>query len=319
MRRYIYFLAVLVTVSLSTSSFAQAKKPPERPEPTKADVVYSAAHARCKLDFWQATSTTPTPLVILIHGGGWTSGDKTGYGTSAIQPYLKNGISVAAINYRLIQNAMEQKVEPPVQAPLHDAARAVQFLRSKAKEWNLDPQRFGAHGGSAGACTILWLACHDDLADPKSTDPVLRQSTRLQAVAVNGAQTSLDPEQLKEWIPNAVYGGHAFGFRKAGGSRPQEFADALKNRTQILPWIKEYSPIELLSSDDPQMFLEYPNQKKPAKLGEQQDDPTHSAIYGLQFAEAAAKKKVQVIVSYPHQLHAQFKNSSAYLISQLRK
>ncbi len=318
MHRYL-FLTLIASLLLVNLCYGQAKKPPERPVPTKADVVYSSAHPRCKLDFWQATSDNPAPLVILIHGGGWTSGDKTGYGTNAIQPYLKNGISVAAINYRLIQNAMEQKVEPPVKAPLHDAARAVQFLRSKAKEWNLDPKRFGAHGSSAGACTILWLACHDDLADPKSNDPVLRESTRLQAVAVNGAQTSLDPEQLKEWIPNAIYGGHAFGFKKPGGTRPQEFADALANRSKILPWIKEYSPIELLSSDDPSMFLEYPNQNKPAKLGEHQDDPTHSALYGLQFAEAASKKKVEVIVSYPHQPNAQFKNSSAYLIDRLKK
>ena len=118
----------------------------------------------------------PTPLVLLIHGGGWKGGDKTGYGTKDIQPYLDAGISVAALNYRFIDQAMEQKVEPPVKACLHDAARALQTIRSKAKEWNLDPTRVGATGGSAGACTSLWLALHDDLADPKSSDPIARQS-----------------------------------------------------------------------------------------------------------------------------------------------
>ncbi len=57
-------------------------------------------------------------------------------------------------------------------APQHDGARAIQFLRSKAGEWNLDPKRFAAFGGSAGTGISLWTGLHDDLADPKSSDPV---------------------------------------------------------------------------------------------------------------------------------------------------
>ncbi len=48
---------------------------------------------------------------------------------------------------------------PPVKGPLHDAARALQFVCSKSAEWNIDKQRIGASGGSAGACSSLWLAC----------------------------------------------------------------------------------------------------------------------------------------------------------------
>jgi len=71
--------------------------------------------------------------------------------------------------------------------PLGDAARALQFVRSKAAEWNIDKTRIGATGGSAGACSSLWLAFHDDLADPKSSDPVARESTRLLCAAVIGS------------------------------------------------------------------------------------------------------------------------------------
>ena len=119
--------------------------------PTHADVPYGK-HERQVIDFYQAKSDTPTPLVFYIHGGGWQGGSKTGFN---VKPFLEAGISVAAINYRYVKNAVEEKVEPPVKAPLHDAARALQFVRSKAKEWNIDKVRIGATGGSAGACSSL--------------------------------------------------------------------------------------------------------------------------------------------------------------------
>src|SRR5436190_683746 len=275
-----HFFAALLVLSCSTLLVAQedkakakAKEPPARPTPTVADYAYAKDHERQKFDFWQAKSDKPTPVVLLIHGGGWTGGDKSGYGADAIGPYLDAGISVASINYRFILQAMEQKVDPPVKACVYDAARALQTIRSKAKEWNLDAQRIGATGGSAGACTSLWLALHDDLADPKSDDPIARESSRLTCAAVVGAQTSLDPKELREWMPNAIYGGHAFGFAAAGRTRPEEFELLIANREKALPWIKEYSPIELVGKDDPAIFLDYPNQKSPPKIGQEESDP----------------------------------------------
>src|SRR5947207_12799816 len=259
-------------------------QPPARPTPTVADYAYGKDHERQKFDFWQAKSDKPTPVVLLIHGGGWVNGDKTGYGTNMIQPFLDQGISVAALNYRFIAQAMEQKVEPPVKACLHDAARALQTIRSKAKEWNVDTKRVGSTGGSAGACTSLWLALHDDLADPKSSDPVARESSRLTCAAVLSAQTSLDPKELREWIPNAVYGGHAFGFAGPSRGLREEFELLIANREKVMPWIKEYSPIELVSPDDPPIYLDYPNQKTPHAVGQKETDPTHSAMYGVKLA-----------------------------------
>ncbi len=290
-----------------------------RLEPTAADVVYGKDSERQKFDFWKAKSETPTPLVLLIHGGGWVNGSKEGYGTSTIQPYLDAGISVASINYRFIAQAMEQKVEPPVKACLHDAARALQTIRSKAKEWNLDPKRIGATGGSAGACTSLWLALHDDLADPKSADPVARESSRLFCAAVSGAQTSLDPKELREWIPNSIYGGHAFGFAEKGRTRAQEFELLIQNREKALPWIREYSPIELLSKDDPPLYLDYPNQKTPPVLGQKEPDPTHSALYGIKFAEKAKAAGVECLVAYPAGAKDEVYGSVAkFLIAKLK-
>ena len=295
-----------------------AKKPPERPDPTYADVVYGADSERQKFDFWKAESVKPTPVVLLIHGGGWMNGDKNSYGNRPIKNLLDAGISVAAINYRFIPQAMEQKVEPPVKACVQDAARALQTIRFNASKWNIDPTRIGATGGSAGACTSLWLALHDDLADPKSSDPIARQSSRLQFAAVTGAQTSLDALQLRSWISNSIYGGHAFGFATKGRTRAEEFELLLKNRESVLPWIKEYSPIELISSDDPSLFLEYPNQKTEPVFGGNETDPTHSAMYGIEFAKRCKEMKVDCIVSYPNHMNAEFNSSVDFLIKKLK-
>jgi acetyl esterase/lipase len=297
---------------------AKKKAAPERPTPTVADFAYGQDSPRQKFDFWQAKSDKPTPVVLLIHGGGWRGGDKSGYGTSAIQPYLDAGISVASLNYRFIEQAMADKVEPPVKGSVGDAARALQTIRSKAKEWNIDPTRIGATGGSAGACTSLWLALHDDLADPKSDDPIARQSTKLSCAAVSGAQTSLDPKELREWMPNAIYGGHAFGFAAAGRGRPEEFDLLITNREKVLPWIKEYSPIELVSKDDPPIFLDYPNQKTPPVIGENQPDPTHSAIYGVKLLEKLKEAGVEGVLSYPSHKDEKYGSIQAFLIAKLK-
>lgn len=308
-------LVVLVPPSLGQ----EKKEPPKRPDPTVADFEYAKDSERQRFDFWQAKSDKPTPVVLLIHGGGWMGGDKTGYGTAMIQPFLNEGISVAAVNYRFILQAMEQNVEPPVKACLHDAARALQTIRSKAKQWNVDPKRVGATGGSAGACTSLWLSFHDDLADPNSSDPIARQSTRLTCAAVSGAQSSLDPKQLREWIPNAVYAGHAFGFAAKGRSRAQEFELALENREKVLPWIREYSPIELVTQDDPPIYLDYPNQKTPPVVGQEESDPTHSAVYGLKLAETLQSTGIEAVLSYPGHQDEKYGSITKFLIAKLKE
>ncbi len=309
--RRILIVAPLVLGVLAPSIVAQEKKKPTpQPTPTVAKLAYGP-HERQVLDFWKADSDKPTPLVLYIHGGGWRNGDKSGLSAKAIEQYLQAGISVAAINYRFVQHAIEQKIDPPVKAPLEDAARTLQLIRSKAGAWNLDKKRIGATGGSAGACSSLWLAFHDDLADPKSSDPIARESTRLFCAAVSGAQTSLDPKELREWIPNYGYGAHAFGFAKF-----EEFYDG---RAKVLQWLKEYSPIEHVSKDDPPIFMEYPSQKVPPVIGEKQADPTHSAIMGIKLAEKLKEVGIEAILVYPGHSHPQYKNSADYLIDRLRK
>jgi acetyl esterase/lipase len=297
------------------STATAAKKETPQKAPTHANVPYGD-HERQVLDFWQAPSSTPTPVVFHIHGGGWVNGDKARVGN--LNDYLAAGISVVSINYRFVTQAIQAGIKPPVQWPIDDAARALQFVRSKAREWNLDPVRIGATGGSAGACSSLYLAFHDDRAQPKSSDPIARQSTRLWCAAVLNAQTTLDPEQMKAWTPNSKYGGHAFGFMPDPAdlkSRDTQFAAFLAARQQLLPWIKEYSPFEHVTSDDPPIFMSY---VAPPALGQDQKDPTHTANFGVKLQEKARTVGVTCELVYPGAPDVKHANAALFLIDTLK-
>jgi len=284
------------------------KKPAVPSQPATFGKVAYGKHERQVLDFYQAKSDKPTPLVLYIHGGGWQGGDKNSVGN--VKQYHDVGISVAAINYRYVKNGVEEKIEPPVKAPLEDAARALQFIRSKASAWNIDKKRIGATGGSAGACSSLWLAFHDDMADPKSSDPVARESTRLYCAAVNGAQVTLDPKPLKEWLPNYTYGAHAFGLKS--------FGELYENREKLLKWINEYSPMAHASKDDPPIGLFYGGDKD-AKPGAEHKDPTHSPVMGMMLAKKLKELGVEVVLSYTGHPDSKYATSAAFLMDYLRK
>ncbi|MBI5775130.1 MAG: alpha/beta hydrolase [Verrucomicrobia bacterium] len=287
-------------------------KPPAGTKPTLTNVAYGP-HERNVLDFYKARSDRPTPVVLHIHGGGWMNGDKSGFNNAA--RFLAAGISVVAINYRFIAQAEADKLVPPVKGPLHDAARALQFVRSKAAEWNIDTLRIGATGSSAGACSSLWLAFHPDLADSKSSDPVAHESTRLWCVAVARAQTTLDPAQMKEWTPNSGYGAHAFGFKGEKEKKFPPFDEFLARRDTILPWIAEYSPYALVSADDPPVYLIYDS---PPALGQEQKNPTHTANFGVKLQERCKAAGVACELVYPGAPDVKHPKIEDYLIAALK-
>ena len=113
--------------------------------PTFADVSYGPEPQQV-LDFWQAKSSKPTPLIFNIHGGGWIHGTKEPLGRE--QGFLQRGISVVHITYRFTP-------ANPLPAPVMDAARALQFVCSKAVEWNIDPKRVILSGFSAGGTIFV--------------------------------------------------------------------------------------------------------------------------------------------------------------------
>jgi arylformamidase len=238
--------------------------------PTQANVAYGP-HARNVLDFWKADGDGPRPLFVNIHGGGWVGGDKK-LDSTKVQPFLDKGISVASINYRLT-------AEVPLPAPVHDAARAIQFLRTKAKEWNIDTNHIALTGGSAGACTSMWLLLHDDLADPKSADPVLRESTRVCAAAVSAGQTSIDPKVIEPWLGPGVLK-HRMIWMAVGEPTMEA---ALQNYDKHAALYKEFSPINHLDGKDPPLLMTYGNDmtlpSKDAGHG------IHHPVYGVKVKE----------------------------------
>ena len=120
-----FSLSLLIVLSTATGLLAADAK---GLKPTYANLSYGP-HKMNVLDFWQAEGEGPRPLLVYIHGGGWTGGDKKA-NPKTVKSYLDKGISYAAINYRLTGEA-------PLPAPVHDAARAIQFIRWKASEWNI--------------------------------------------------------------------------------------------------------------------------------------------------------------------------------------
>jgi hypothetical protein len=213
-------------------------------QPTHRDVHYGP-HARNLLDFWQAGSDHPTPVLVSIHGGGFLGGNKS-VSPQLLKQCLESGISVAAITYRF----SNQAIAP---APFQDAARAIQFIRSKAGEWNIDPKRMAATGDSAGAGLSLWLGFHDDMADPKNDDPILRQSTKLTCMVVFDGQTSYDPRFIRTLFPGKdTYKNPALA--KLFGVDLDKLDELPAEKYRLF---EEVSAINHLTKDDPPVLLIY--------------------------------------------------------------
>jgi len=237
---------------------------------TFTDVAYGPLE-RNRLDFWKAESQGPAPVMVLIHAGGFTGGDKSfWYSHPLLSHCHEHGISVAAINYRLIKTDRYP-------APMHDGARAVQFLRSQSKEWNIDPQRIAAAGGSAGACIAVWLGMHDDLADSSHPDSIAHQSTRLSFVVSYDGQTSLDPDAIMKINPRART--HPWFHLLFGATSPADF-----DLPGLRKLIDDASATKLVTKDDPPVYMNYQGDLSPIPLppGEQN---MHHPYFGVMLKE----------------------------------
>lgn len=269
------------------TKYAGPSRPQGNPalKPTHADVSYGP-HERNKIDLYLVDSKTPTPLVLFIHGGGFMTGDKNTVGSGTVGGYHAQGWSVAAINYRFTN-----VVSAPGQ--YLDCGRALRFIRHNAAKWNIDPKRIASTGGSAGAGTSMWLAFHDDLADPKSDDPIARESTRLTCVVVSNGQSSYDPRFAeKAGIPRPNFERHGFfepfyGIKRADADTPEAY--------------KRYeaaAPITYLTKDDPPAMLAYSFADEDVTATSDLGLVVHHPKLGIALKEQMDKLGIECVVQY---------------------
>ena len=279
----------------------RARSRPQLRPPTYKDVKYGP-HERNVLDFYQAESDKPAPVAVYIHGGGFRGGSKKSLNAGTLRELLDAGISVAAIEYRLIS-------AKPLPAAHHDSLRALQFIRSKAGQWNIDKKRLGAFGGSAGAQICMWLAFHDEMADPSSRDPLQRESSRLRCVATSGGQTTMEFDWWMRWIP---------GYDKPHRERTEYFGEVTDEELRKV--LKDISALSLITADDPPIFMSYgmrpddPVPDDPSKAGGWK---VHHVMFGVKLKEKMDKLGVEADLKYPD-ARTTYRSNAGFFITKLK-
>jgi acetyl esterase/lipase len=138
-------LVLLVVAAVTIARAAEAQNIP----PDLADVEYAVVNGiRLKLDLYFPRNTPkPYPVIMFVHGGGWSGGSKTNNRADFLARY---GYAVVSIDYRLSGQAI-------FPAQLYDCKAAVRWLRANVAKYDLDPNRIGAFGSSAGGHLVALL------------------------------------------------------------------------------------------------------------------------------------------------------------------
>ncbi|MFC1736966.1 alpha/beta hydrolase fold domain-containing protein [Candidatus Hydrogenedentota bacterium] len=208
------------------------KRQAPRIKPDLANIAYGDENPEVQaLDVYLAKSETPTPVMVYIHGGGWRNGSKNRIPDLLAKECLPNGISVISVEYRFSYEAIHP-------AQVNDCTRAIQFIRTKADEWNLNPCKIGVMGGSAGGHLVLWIGLHDDAAAWLTLDSVKRESSRVSCVVNYFGPTDFHlTKEIEHRHP---------AFRTLLGYDPRTPAEEIPYET-----FEHVSPISYVSSDDP--------------------------------------------------------------------
>jgi acetyl esterase/lipase len=145
------------------------------------NVIYATQSPSQRLDLYMPKGVVKPPLVVWTHGGGFVFGDedimKFDEAAKILEVFIKNGIAVASVNYRLAQ-------ESPFPAAGVDTKRAIRFLRANASKYGYDPKRFATGGDSAGSYLALMAAITGDQPSPfdDATDPNRKVSAAVSVV-----------------------------------------------------------------------------------------------------------------------------------------
>ncbi len=209
------------------------------------------------------------PLVVLVHGGGYTSGDKFGERDNLLL-LAGQGYAAAAVNYRLASGKLNH-----FPAQIQDLRCAVRWLRRNAQSYDIDPQQVAAVGHSAGATLVALLATADDDAAFDHPDcPIAPAAAAANIKAAIGncgrADIRLDPDITPPAAVHIVINWLGFDPR----AEPGPVTDAI---------VKQASPITHVSDRSPPFLLIHGGQ-----------DHLVSATQYRTFAEALTRSHVEV-------------------------
>lgn len=183
---------------------------PQKLDTTETDVTYCTRNGLdLQMDISYPAFGGPWPVLLIVHGGGWSEGDKADLFISPTGA----GLLVVSINYRLYPAAR-------FPAMIEDVKCALRFLRAHAGRYNLDPQRIALVGYSAGA----HLAALAGLADPSAgwdSGPYPFQSSRVQAVVVIAGPANLG-QSFPETVADLIEG--VFGPQQLVSGSPVTYA-----------------------------------------------------------------------------------------------
>ena len=273
------------------------------------DIAYDSKD-RTQFDIWLPTSNSPTGLVIYVHGGGFTSGDKDFVYTvqsggawdfpADIRFLLQNNIAFATIRYTLLSPTGETQ---GVKKSMADVRRALQYIRSRSNDFNIDKSKIILAGNSAGAGTSLWIAFNNDFADVQNSDLVLRESTRVKGVVARETQSSYNIEE--RWVNNIfvdygltwsqIFANETGNIQKIYGVS----SNAQYESAAIDTYRAEVDMLSLLSSDDPEIWInntlrDVVNPYNPFNP----DIPSHHAFHARELKKKADAVGVKNISYY---------------------
>lgn len=256
-------------------------------------------------DFFEPRSSrgAATPLVIYIHGGGFTEGSRRTLWNEENTPMLREllaaNIAVATIEYRLLS----QDIDPDgVIKCLSDSRYALQYLRYHAGSFNIDPNRIGLSGNSAGAGTASWLATHDELANADAADPVERFSSRVSAIAIFETQATYDllrwtTDVFEEYDADIIETASVIGLEQRllnfyGITSTEELT-----ASEIVAYRANVDMLGLMTADDAPMWV--------SNVWELSGEPTsvggyfHHANHARELHEAAVAAGVESVIVAP--------------------
>ncbi|MBS0205168.1 MAG: alpha/beta hydrolase [Planctomycetes bacterium] len=246
MNRLLASLVLVGTLTLSCCSAVQAEDAFTRTE----DVIYGRKFGTAlTLDVFAAKENRNGAAIVWVVSGGWFSSHDA-INPGPIAEYLRRGYTVFAV----VHGSNPKYTIPEVVEDMH---RSVRFIRSRAEQYGIDPNRIGITGGSAGGHLSLMQGTAGTLGNPEARDPVDRQSSRVQAVACFFPPTDF----LNYGKPGEIALGRGI---LAGFKAPFDFHEfdsktksfvAITDEEKIQAIGKSISPVNHATADDPPTLI----------------------------------------------------------------